>query len=645
MRLRALTATAGPAANRITLTWENPQPAAFPGVRVVRRTSRYPASPTDGTVVAHGTGLTQALDTGLRGETTYYYTLFPFSGGPPVFDIDPGNRVSALATSPFGYAGQMYDLLPALYRRYDTQNTLRRLLDLPGGQLDQLRGFAQAVLDQHDIDQADGALLPLLAQWINWPLDVSVDLAAQRDELRAAPAVYRVVGLVPTLEATVKRILGRESRTKEYAANVAHSNAPPRLNIWARQRTGATWTTPEAPLSLDFSHQGRPATARSSDGTSWLFYHTLRSGRWQLWFKSAAAETFGPSRPLSPARTEQLHPSAVVQGTRLWVFWSAYDSVRDNWEIRYRTREGGNWSDDVVFGAPGVQRRRPAVAADDTGGVWLFWQERQVDTWVVRYARRDGTTWSTPVTFPLDGGAAPRVEDDPIAIGGVSGSPARLWLFWARRDTNGQWMIAYRTKSTLAPDAAGWSPVTRLTPPLASDSREPAPVVVAGRMEVFFSSNRSGTWSLWHSTFDPVAGTWAAPDAVSSGPYAERGPIPLLTATGLWVFSGSNRPVTYTSEVYRATRTVDRRYSGSTTVDTRDTAKTQLRGRLDDFATYSYATGRNSRYGYDVVGVFLGTAIDLPHQAARGGQLEQVKESLRAVLPAHVRVILINSPS
>jgi phage tail-like protein len=645
MHLHALTATADPAGNRITIAWENPQPLAFPGIRVIRRTSRYPDSPTDGTLVAQGTGLTGAIDAGLQGETTYYYALFPFAGTPPVFDIDPRNRVSALATSPFGYAGQMYDLLPALYRRYDTLGALRRLLDLPGGQLDQLRSLAQALLHQHDIDQVDGTLLPLLAQWINWPLDVSVDLAAQRDELRAAPAVYPVVGLVPTLEVTVKRILGRESKTKEYAANVAHSNAPQRRNIWARQRTGATWTTPEAPLSLDFGYQGRPATARSSDGKLWLFYHTLRSGRWQLWSKSALTDVFGPSKPLSPADTAQLHPSAVAQGARLWAFWSAYDAVHDSWEIRYRTREPAGWSDDVVFGNPDRQRRRPAAAADDSGGVWLFWQERHASTWITRYARHDGTSWSTAVTFPLDAGAAPRVEDDPIAIGGVAGASARLWLFWARRDPDGPWTIVYRTKTTLGPDASGWSPVIRLSSPSTFDDREPAPTVEAGRVELFFSSNRSGTWSVHHSSYDSLANTWAVADQVSSGPYAERGPMPLPTPAGLWLFTGSNRPVTYASEVYRATRTVDRRYSGSTTVDTRDTTKLALRGHLDDFATYSYATGPNGRYGYDVVGVFLDTAIDLPHQAARAAHLEQVEQGLRRFLPAHVRVILIDSPS
>src|SRR5262245_66276365 len=107
MRLLDITAAAHPAGNRIDLKWTNPAPGTFPGVRVVRRTGTHPTAPTDGVTVAQGTGLTSASDTGLKGETVYYYALFPFNGNPPVFEGDPTNRVSALATSPYDFAGQM----------------------------------------------------------------------------------------------------------------------------------------------------------------------------------------------------------------------------------------------------------------------------------------------------------------------------------------------------------------------------------------------------------------------------------------------------------------------------------------------------------------------------------------------------------
>jgi hypothetical protein len=159
MRLLNIAALAHSDGNRIDLTWTNPAPAAFPSVRVARREGTHPVTPDDGVTVVQGAGLLSVSDLGLKGETVYYYTLFPFHGAPPQFEGDPHNRASALATAPYDFAGQMYALLPALYHRYDEaqlpssgsgaltgalKGQLRRFLDLPGSQLDQIYSLARA---------------------------------------------------------------------------------------------------------------------------------------------------------------------------------------------------------------------------------------------------------------------------------------------------------------------------------------------------------------------------------------------------------------------------------------------------------------------------------------------------------------------
>ena len=133
-----------------------------------------------------------------------------------------------MATSPLGLADEMYSLLPLIYHRYDTLpprapatdidaadltlGALRRFLDLPGGQLDQMYSFARALLDSADLHRVEGSLLPLLAQWIGWNTDYSLELGAQRNQIRNAPRLYRSIGIIPVVEATVKRISSRESR-------------------------------------------------------------------------------------------------------------------------------------------------------------------------------------------------------------------------------------------------------------------------------------------------------------------------------------------------------------------------------------------------------------------------------------------------
>jgi hypothetical protein len=205
MRLINLVARPHPAGNRIDVTWVHPNPAQFPGMRIVRRAGAFPLSPVpasdhEGVVVAdtnpiprrpnlivvRADGTYTTADTGLKGETVYYYSLFPYAGNPPNYDLDRRNRAAAMATAPYNFAGQMADLLPGLYHRFDTPVTsatgvvgpnqstgqLRSFLDLPGNQLDLLYSFARALGGLRDVENVDSRLLPLLAQWIGWRIDL-----------------------------------------------------------------------------------------------------------------------------------------------------------------------------------------------------------------------------------------------------------------------------------------------------------------------------------------------------------------------------------------------------------------------------------------------------------------------------------------
>lgn len=319
MPLQQITATPHPSGNRIILRWKNPAPDQYPGVRVVRREGTHPTAWDDGFPVAEGEDLESAEDRSLKAETVYYYTLFPYRGNPAEYLFDEHNRTAAMATGPYDIAGQMFDLLPSIYHRYDTaalakiptgmapediqRGQLCRFLDLPGGQLDQLYSFAKALLNLYHLDKVDARLLPLLAEWVGWQTDYRAEIAKQRNEIRNAPYLYQTIGLIPTLEATVKRIIGWESRTKEFVHNVLRSNRPERLNLWLRQRgESETWPQTTAPLSLNFAYEGRPAAARDNDGLLHLFYHTSRHERWEIWSKTYRADQgWTPSQPF---RTE-----------------------------------------------------------------------------------------------------------------------------------------------------------------------------------------------------------------------------------------------------------------------------------------------------------------------------------------------------
>jgi hypothetical protein len=676
VRLLDITATAHRDGNRIDLSWTNPSPALAPGVRVVRAEGSHPATPDGGVVVAQGTGITSASDTGLKGETVYYYTLYPFSGNPPVYDPDPHNLASAMAISPYDFAGQLYAMLPAIYRRYDAERTpvagtglpadrdkgeLRRFLDLPGGELDRLYGLARAALAFADLDRVDGALLPLLAQWIGWQTNYGLPVGAQRNEIRYAPRVYQTVGGVPTVDATVARVTGWANRTKEFVHNVARTNEPERLNLWSALRgPGGTWGTPVL-ASVNFAHDGRPSAVPEADGSTSFFYHTYRQHGWDIWTKRYSGGAWQPSEPVVDQPGIDKHPSAAMAGTTLWLFWQSYDPqaapADRRWRISFATRTGGTWSAPATFGDAATERRMPAAVADNAGGLWLFWLESVAGSWKVRYNRHNGTAWqlANPATMPPDGGQDPRVEDDLFVLFHRTSANQRLWVSWSRHAPGGpagqtRWRVVFRVKQGLDPTVSDWSAVRALptTGTAGYHDRQAATVLTAGGdIEVFYSSTRNGGWCVFRNTLAIATLTWGTPQQVVGGPYAGRGPLAVDAGGGagtLLVYR-SNASLAYASDTFGATQTLDHRYAGTTTVDTTGTAKLALRGAFEDFQTYTYDAGsggvrRNAdRIARDTVGLYLTPDIADPDEIK--AIISRLANVLPGFMPVTARAVFI----
>jgi phage tail-like protein len=664
VRLLELKATALPDGNRIEVSWTRPPDPAFARVRVVRREGTHPTTPnpataSDGVVVGEMAGESPVLDVGLRGETTYYYSLYPYNDVDPASgqivvadaaeQIDPANRVSALATSPYGMAEQMYDLLPAIYRRYDAAHgdaPLRRFLDLPAGQLDQLYSHASAMLHVLDLARVDGALLPLLAQWIGWNSDRRLEVGAQRNELRHAPAVYRTIGLIPVIEATVERVGGRPSRIKEFVHNVAATNRPARLNLWSLTRSGSTWEKAEL-LSLDGAFGGRPTVAGRR-----LFYEKEQGGRSGIWTKTLGAEGWGPSEPIFVSRWSHKAPSAAARGDETMLFWSAFNRSAREWSIQTRTLADDAWTPAATFIPPdsddATQRRGPC-AVSDGAGVWLFYWERTDSGWRLKYNRHDGRRWqmsTSPTVF--EAGFA---VDDLFALFHPSDGGQRLWLLWAREEPvpadqdpalprQTRWSVAYRVKAgldtTVNNDWGQIRTVTKVAPNTDHD-REPCAVVMGdGNVELFLSSHRGGNWAIWRSVINRATHALAAPIEVPFGLSAVRAPLTFARGQQTTVVARSSESMRYRSGVFTTTETVDARYAGSSTYHAREPALRARRGTFDDAATYLYDTGRadGDLFARDTVGVYVPANTD-------AAQIARLGEVLPEFMPATDRAVFI----
>lgn len=686
MRLTAITATASADGNRIALSWTNPDPASYPGIRVVRRKHTFPVAVHDGVVVLDGTDLHDSLnsqgealhsfmDKNLQGETCYYYSLFPFQGDPPAYVADFHNRCHAMATSPFGFAARMYDQLPRIYHRYDTvlpdnpaevvehireSGQLRRFVDVPGSILDQFYSSAKACLDLHNLQRLEGNLLPLLAQWIGWQLDFRLEFEAQRNEVRNAPHLYKTVGLIPTVEATVKRLINWESRIKEFVHNIFLSNNPERLNIWAMRRDESDqWQEERAPISLNFAYEGSPATVTLADGTIWLFYHTQRKDRWHIWFKTYnAVSGWSPSAPLSEGRTIEKHPTAVLQGTTLWLFWSSYDEEEESWRILYKTMTDGQWSDIMVFRDSSSQRKSPVATVDASGGLWLFWQEKSGSRWQMHYNRHDGSTWQLepPALFPQDGGQDVIVESIPSALFQTSGGPQRIVLFWAQREDAGagqkRWSLAYRVKTSIDPFNSGdWDSVEIKSKALA-ETNESDPIAVTGEgdlLQIFFSSDHSGSWAIWQTDLDISSGSWGTDSQIGDSPFTERYPLPMTVNGEQTLLYRSNKHLQYTSDVYKATETFDLRYAGSVSAVADNIAKNALHGTFNDFQAYTSDVGLNGKmtdsnwYSRETMGIYLTPDTEDPGLILRNQKV--LRGVLHQFIPIQTRYVFIIEPA
>lgn len=486
MSLLGIQATAHPDGNRVDLAWKVDPVASIDGVRVVRRTGRYPVHPDDGAPIITTDEETHVSDKGLKAGQIYYYSLFPYQGDPPVYQYDDANRAMSLATAPNGYPQYMLGLLPAIYHRYDKdEQFLARFLEIVGGQIDQFHSLAEFNRRLHDIRQTPGPLLPLLAQWIGWRTDYKRQLDGQRDELRNAPAIYKRIGLMPTLEATIKRISNWESRSKEYVHNVFASNRPRRLNLWSMQRdAGGNWSGDETLQSLDYCYEGRPSIVVDAQGVRWLFYHTERKECWEIWCKTTPV-----------IMLDSTLSSELVAGNLPITIWAAIDAAglpllqaatlnvlgpnTNIWEIgdgiqRYvleQLPEGLRVydvnADEMTFSASAPQivsdelNKYPSVALQgDT--LWLFWSAYTSNgQWRVHYRRRNDARWTATDPQPEDTVSNPFIEGGVYDATrqrrrafAVSDDGGGLWLFW--QEYNGGWQLRYNRH-----DGANWGePVT-----------------------------------------------------------------------------------------------------------------------------------------------------------------------------------------
>ena len=291
----------------------------------------------------------------------------------------------------------------------------------------------------------------------------------------------------------------------------------------------------------------------------------------------------------------------------------------------------------------GADETEPTAFEDPAGNLWLFWSSRRGGTWAIWYSALSAAGWGNPKQLT----SGPLPDREPAAV--IDSGSGRIWVFWSRKKANGLWNIFSRTTTVLdfnAQTGASWAEAEFTPAPADFDNREAAAVVTsAGNLEVYFTSDRTDGWNIWSR---PIAGTVQGADsAVTSGQFTRRAPVPLLVAPGsvhLWF--RNNETIEYESSLYPSARTVDGRYAGSTTADTRNPTRLSFRGNIQDIQHYTYEAPladpqlESARlYSRDTIGVFLTPDTQDEQLIIRSRTL--IGNVLKNFLPIQTRVVFV----
>ena len=291
----------------------------------------------------------------------------------------------------------------------------------------------------------------------------------------------------------------------------------------------------------------------------------------------------------------------------------------------------------------GVDETEPSAFEDGAGNLWLFWSSRRAGSWNIWYSALLAAGWGNPKQLTF----GPLPDREPAAI--IDRASGRIWVFRSRKKANDLWNIFSSTTTTLdfnALTAANWTDAEFTPAPADFDNREAAPVVTsAGNLEVYFTSNRADGWNVWSR---PIAGIVQGADtAVTSGQFTRRTPAPLLLAPGvvhLWF--RNNETIEYVSSLYPSAVTVDARYAGSTTADTRNPTRLSLKGMIQDIEHYTYEApladpqAETARlYSRDTIGVFLTPDTQDEQLIIRSRTL--IGNVLKSFLPIQTRVVFV----
>ncbi len=574
----------------------------------------------------------RVADFGAVPEETSYYSVFEYHPSTGTdWTTDREWRAQARATRGFGFPGRLYGLLPALHQHHDEptqklrgQGQLRRFLEVFGVGLDHVRSEVESLETRHDLHTVKGDALPALGEWVGWAVDRTTSLHHQRTEVRLAPKVYRTVGSLPNLTALVSRATGWRCEAKEFVHNLFLTNAPQALPLRELRERVQVDDGFQETTSWTRSHwfDGRPSAVVDDSGRSWLFWHSNRRGRWEIFHRVQDGSDEGSDLPLEevpegrPAPTHSdLAPSTLWvdgdDGEEIWLVWA---SDREGaWDLWYRIHTADGWGTPLRLTDHPAPDRHPTLVTGPDDELRVYWESLRRGNSEVWERVRTSSGWGPPMRVtdpPNPGDREPTAALDPE--GGIR-------LAWRREEGDRSRLY------TALLENGDWSSATPLED---GPQRDEAPFLIHqdGELRLFWHSDRTGRWEIWTRTFDGVE--WDDPVQVTQSPDAQKEPTAVLDGPRIRLF-------------YRFEKADPEKRSR--TVDVTDRSLLEGMGELEDRIHYTYDIRRRNEnhYARDTVGLYLSPPDSSGPAPDPASVVERARSYVEPFRPAPVRLVWI----
>ncbi len=206
------------------------------------------------------------------------------------------------------------------------------------------------------------------------------------------------------------------------------------------------WSNPIQATSTALNDTN-PSAAVGRDGTLWLVWTRTNSTcgctdpPQQLYYKTLKAGAWSPENKLTMDTNQNWGSSITVSKDNIVrVAWTKGLGSLKNYQIYYKTYNGGVWSIETQLVASTSVDQHPSIIQDRNGTLWLFWQRQIYYTSTAsyqvlfgKYSYDSGASWSSEAQLT---NTTTRVNS-MVPFGVQSTYGRSIWLFYTTNPSSG----------------------------------------------------------------------------------------------------------------------------------------------------------------------------------------------------------------